>query len=137
MVYTRVISSEIDRTQRGVVGLDSQKYTLDTSIYELKLVRLLRPSAFGPYGERHRYFVCTRPFGNPFRLAEECDRGASVQRVIRLLPDSVCPPRTRARAPRENGDLIRPTKTCSYGKHLRSCPNCHAARFPCGEQIGG
>ena len=39
------------------MGLDSQKYVLNTSIYVLKLVQLLFLSVFEPYEERSRHFV--------------------------------------------------------------------------------
>ena len=46
-----VVFSENVRTKRGFVGLDSRKYVLNRSIYELTLVRLLHLPAFGPYGD--------------------------------------------------------------------------------------
>ena len=81
---TEVVFSENDRTQGEFVGLDSEKYTLNRSIYELKLVRLLL-SVFEPYGERSRYFVRSedtraaqsslpnRPYRESIRLAVQCD----------------------------------------------------------------
>jgi len=45
--------------QKVIVKLDGQKYILNSSMYELKLARLLRLSVFEPYGERSRYFVRT------------------------------------------------------------------------------
>jgi len=65
---------------RVFVRLDGQKYILNSSMYELKPVRLLRLLAFKPYGEQGRYFVGNEdtraahfPFlffsiVNPFRL---------------------------------------------------------------------
>ena len=45
---------DLKTAQRGLVGLDCQGYTLNRSMYELKLVRLLCFSAFKQYEERSR-----------------------------------------------------------------------------------
>jgi hypothetical protein len=47
-VKSGIFSEKEGPTQRGVVGLDSQKYILDRSMSELKPVRLLRLSALEP-----------------------------------------------------------------------------------------
>jgi hypothetical protein len=84
------------------------------------------PPAFEPYGDE--VVISTHPWlissiVNVFRLAEQFDRGASrqcMQSSVTLASAAarLSLPRGTGVGPRENGDLIRPTKASPWGTYF-------------------
>ena len=84
---------------------------------------------FEPYGERSRYFVHTEdsePLNCPYLILSivspfdwPSNMAVGLTRAIRLVPASVRFANMATRVgPRENGDLIRPTKTARGGTYF-------------------